>query len=162
MTAIVRRAIPTDAPALYDAWEDMRAYQASRDSRLVPAPITRDDFVGAIDAMVTRPGSATFIAEDRGALVGFIRGLIELNQPDRLPERHATVGYLYVAPTHRRTGLGRVLFDAVTDWARTHEGIEHIEMSVLASDPEAEAFWRSLGFTPFFQRLHAPLGVAAS
>ncbi len=157
MTTTIRTAMPTDAPALFDAWEDMRAYQHSRDPRIIPAPISRDDFIGAIDAMVSRPGSATFIAEDNGALVGFIRGLVEMNQTDRLPDRHATVGYLYVAPTHRRTGLGKLLFHSVSAWAATQPGVRHIEMSVIAADPDAEGFWRSLGFTPFLQRLHAPL-----
>jgi hypothetical protein len=30
-------------------------------------------------------------------------------------------------------------------------------MTVLNADAEAEQFWRALGFTPFIQRLWAPL-----
>ncbi len=156
MSLEVRPAHISDATGLFDAWERLRRYNASQDARIVPVPVDRDEFVGAFESIVMRPGSATFVAADEGAVVGFIRGLIELNQADRLPERHATVGYLYIAPTHRRLGLGRRLFDAVATWASTQEGINHLEMSVLASDTAAEGFWRSLGFSPFLQRLWAP------
>lgn len=157
MTCVIRPAVLKDAAGLYSAWDQLRAYNASQDSRIVPVPVDRDEFIGAFDTIVSRPGTATFVAEDEGSIVGFIRGLIEANQVDRLPERHATIGYIYIAPTHRRIGLGKKLFDAVAEWANQQEGISHLEMSVIARDGAAEGFWRSLGFSPFLQRLWAPL-----
>jgi len=157
VTCEVRRAVLADTAGLYSAWDQLRAYNASRDPRIVPVPVDREEFIAAFDTIVSRPGTATFVAEDEGSIVGFVRGLIEANQVDRLPERHATVGYIYIAPTHRRIGLGKQLFDAVADWANQQDGVSHLEMSVIASDAGAEGFWRRLGFTPFLQRLWAPL-----
>lgn len=157
MSVAIRAAERRDADGLYEQWERVRQYNASLDPRIVPAPVSLVEFRAALDAILGREGAATFVAEDSGTLVGFVRGVIELQQPDRLPERHASIGYLYVAPTHRRQGIGRRLFEAVAAWAATHDGVRHFEMTVLAKDDEAAAFWRQLGFTPFIQRLWAPL-----
>jgi len=160
MTATVRLARREDGPELYHAWQALRQHYAATDPRIVPTPVSEGEFVAGLREMFARQTSVTFVAEDGGQLVGFISGSIEPNQPDRLPELHATVGYIYVEPEYRRTGLGRQLFQAVADWANRQEGISHFEMAVLASDDQAAAFWRTIGFSPFIQRLWAPLGDA--
>jgi GNAT superfamily N-acetyltransferase len=106
--------------------------------------------------------SASLVAEDDGQVAGFITATIEQSQPDRLPDRHATIGYLYVDPQYRRKGVGRDLVARIFAWAREQEGIVHVEMPVLANDTGAEPFWRSLGFSPFIQRVWAPLDVPSS
>jgi GNAT superfamily N-acetyltransferase len=85
---------------------------------------------------------------------------VEPGPADLLPDQHVTIGYFYVAPEQRRAGVGRGLFNAVREWANRQEGIAHIEMSVLAGDDQAVAFWRSLGFSPYVQRLWAGLSGA--
>lgn len=156
---VVRPAQRGDGAHLYDAWQRLRNYYASVDRRIIPAPVSREEFVADFERRLTRPDSATFIASEKKRVVGFISGNIELNQPDRLPERHATVGNLFVDVAHRRNGLGRGLFESLAAWARAQEGVSHFEMPVLAADDEAVHFWQSLGFTPFILRLWAPLSA---
>ncbi|OAI40962.1 hypothetical protein AYO38_00850 [bacterium SCGC AG-212-C10] len=157
MTIQIRPAQLGDAADLYQTWQGLRQHNATIDQRIVNAPVSRDEFVEAMDSILGRSHSATFVAEDDGRVVGFVRGVIETQQPDRLPEQHATIGYLFVAPEYRRLGLGRKLFSAVAEWAGQQDGIQHFEMTVLASDAEATGFWGNLGFSPFIQRLWAPL-----
>ena len=157
MTATIRPMAPADADGLYRAWDALRQYNASLDHRIQLSPVSATEFAAGIQETISRPDSAAFIAESGRAIVGFSSGTIQRNQPDRLPERMAVVGYLYVSPATRRQGLGRGLFEAFADWARAQDGVSHVEMPVLASDTEAVAFWQSLGFRPFLQRLWAPL-----
>lgn len=157
MNATVRSARATDGLGLYTAWEALRGYNAGLDSRIIPSPVSEADFLAGLSEIIANPMSAAFVLDDGGVVAGFISGRIERNQPDRLPERHATIGYLYVSPSHRRMGLGRALFAAIGTWAQEAGKVSHIEMPVLAHDAEAAAFWRSLGFTPFIERLWAPL-----
>ncbi|MGE5597447.1 MAG: GNAT family N-acetyltransferase [Hyphomicrobiales bacterium] len=153
----VRPLHPGAVPGLYRAWQALRQYNASLDPRIIPTPVSEAEFGIAARELIERPVAAAFIAEDAGEVVGFITGAIEQNQPDRLPERHATIGYLYVEPTRRREGIGRALIDAAREWAAKQEGVSHIEMTVLAQDIDAARFWQAVGFTPFIQRLWAPL-----
>ena len=157
MSAAVRLATSGDATALYEHWSALRRYNASIDARVIPVPVGREDFAAGLDSVLARQTSVAFVAELGGTLVGFISGGVENNQPDRLPELHATVGYLWVAVSARRTGIGRQLVGAVTEWAAKQEGVAHMEMTVLAADQEAATFWRSMGFSPFIQRVWAAL-----
>lgn len=156
---VVRRAEARDSAMLFAQWQRARNHNATMDRRVVPSPVSEDEFAADLREALARPSSATFVAELNGQIAGFIRGTIELNQPDRLPERHATIGYLYVDEQHRRRGIGRALFGAVAEWAARQEGVSHFEMTVLAADPAAADFWRSIGFTPFILRLWAPLSA---
>lgn len=160
MTIRVRPAQPGDGPVLFAAWSELRAHNAAIDRRIIPAPVSEAEFLEGLAQVLQRRASATFVAELNGRLAGFISGGIEANQPDRLPERHATVGYLYVQPACRRHGVGRHLFTAFARWAESHDGVGHFEMPVLALDRGAESFWKALGFTPFIQRLWAPLSAS--
>jgi GNAT superfamily N-acetyltransferase len=156
----VRPATMDDAQELFRAWEALRRHNAGADSRVVPAPVSEVEFTAGLRELLARPTGALFVAEDDGRLAGFIRAAVEENVPYRLPERHVGIGYLYVDPSARRRGLGGRLFAAVREWAATQDGVGHFEMTVLNADGQAEQFWRSLGFTPFIQRLWAPLEPA--
>lgn len=157
MTATVRRATAADAPALFRAWDSLRRHNASSDARIIPAPVSEVEFTAGLEELLARPTGTVFVAEMEGRLAGFIRAGVEENAPDRLPETHVGIGYLFVEPWARRQGLGSLLFEAVREWAGGLDGVGHFEMTVLNADGEAEQFWRPLGFKPFIQRLWAPL-----
>ncbi len=157
MSATVRRATAKDASALYVHWSELRRYNSSIDPRVMPVPVGPDDFAAGLDSVLARDTSVAFVAEVDGKLAGFISGGVEPNHPDRLPELHATVGYLWVAASARRNGIGSQLVRAVTDWAGRQDGVSHMEMTVLAADQEAATFWRSMGFSPFIERVWAAL-----
>jgi GNAT superfamily N-acetyltransferase len=158
-TFSVRDAREEDAPPLYAAWQRLRAHNEQVDRRVISAPVSELEFVNDFRQRLARPRSVAFVAEVAGELAGFIAGNVERNQPDRLPEEHATVGYLWVADQYRRRGIARALFERVADWARGQEGVAHFEMAVLTADSDAAGFWRSIGFTPFIERLWAPLSA---
>jgi GNAT superfamily N-acetyltransferase len=157
VTATVRRAGAADAPALYRAWQELRRHNSSVDPRIVPAPVTETEFNAGLGEILARPTSVVFLAEVDRRLAGFVRAGVEQNQPDRLPEQHVGVGYVWVDPSVRRQGIGRLLFEAVRDWAAARDDVAHLEMTVLSGDASAEPFWRAMGFTPFITRLWAPL-----
>ena len=157
MAVTIRAAREGDAAALYQHWVALREYNAATDPRITLADVTSAEFAVAVAEIARRPTSAAFVAEDGQRMVGFVSGGLESNQPDRLPEKFGTIGYLYVDPTCRRQGVARRLVEAMADWARVQHQVEHMEMSVLASDASAAAFWRSIGFAPFIERLWMPV-----
>lgn len=156
---VVRPATMEDAPSLFHAWQRLRNHNAGIDRRFIPAPVSQDEFVLDLAELLRRPQSAAFVAELDGGLGGFISGRVEQNQPDRLPSRHLTVGYLWVEEPFRRRGIARALFAAVAEWGREQADVSHFEMAVLNADGDAAAFWRSIGFVPFIERLWAPLSA---
>lgn len=159
---VVRLAEEQDGPAVFAAWQSLRGYYASVDRRFMPSPVPLEDFVAAYRERFGKGRGAAFVAVDGGRLAGFISCTIEDSQPDRVPDRHATIGHLFVDPDYRRNGIGRQLFESLSAWAQEQDSVSHFEMPVLAADASAAEFWRSLGFSPFIERLWAPLSAPES
>ncbi len=157
---VIREARADDARALYEAWIRVRRHYASVDSRIVPAAVSLEEFSEGLSERIVRPEAATFVALAGPNIVGFITGGIEAGQPDRLPDRHATVGHLFVDEERRRQGIGARLFRALAEWARQQDGAAHFEMTVLHADEDARQFWAAIGFEPFIQRLWAPIDTS--
>lgn len=66
----------------------------------------------------------------------------------KLKEKHkASVWGMYVAPHHRRQGIGRKLMEAAIQFAASQTGVTQVQLSVSASAPGAQRLYESLGFT---------------
>jgi ribosomal protein S18 acetylase RimI-like enzyme len=86
-------------------------------------------------------GSVCYIGMDRSTPCGIIGGYLEKND-----QQKANVVSMWVAPTHRRTGLGTMLMDAVQLWARSN-GAGELRLMVTSSNSIATAFYQRLGYT---------------
>lgn len=157
MTIIYRPARESDAGRLYGPWLTMRQHNAAHDPRIQLADVTQDDFAAGLAASLARPGSTVIVADDGAAMAGFLSASVVDSAPDRVPDRHVSVGYIFVDPAFRRQGVAASLMNAVRRWAALQPGVTHLEMPVLAADREAAAFWQSVGFSPFIQRLWSSL-----
>jgi len=60
-----------------------------------------------------------------------------------IEDGRAKVWGMWVAPAQRRSGAGRALVDAATEWARVR-GFETLSLQVLK--PDARAFYEAVGF----------------
>jgi ribosomal protein S18 acetylase RimI-like enzyme len=54
---------------------------------------------------------------------------------------------VYVAPSHRGTGLATRLLDGVRSWASTEAGLNRLHLFVHEHNARAAAFYRRYGFT---------------
>ncbi|MBE9065525.1 GNAT family N-acetyltransferase [Leptolyngbya cf. ectocarpi LEGE 11479] len=59
----------------------------------------------------------------------------------------AYVYLVYVAPTHRRQGLGGKLMDHAKAWA-SDQGYDQLSLQVFAHNQAALTLYKSLGYTP--------------
>jgi GNAT superfamily N-acetyltransferase len=62
-------------------------------------------------------------------------------------QRSGYITQLYVAPEHRRRGIGRELVEFIFDWLASR-GVTNVLLNVIAGESTAEQFWRAQGFTP--------------
>jgi GNAT superfamily N-acetyltransferase len=87
--------------------------------------------------------SAIFGARDGHALVG----MAGLARASGAKHRHkAIVWGMYVVPSTRRRGVGRMLLDAVVSEARTWPDVRQLHLSVTDAAPEARRLYDSAGF----------------
>ena len=85
--------------------------------------------------------SAAYLAIDGRAAVGIAAGLLDRNDPLR-----ASLMSMWVAPTHRRLGIGRTLVEAIVAWARGHN-VLYLYLMVTSNNDRASQFYQRLGFS---------------
>ncbi|WP_240191267.1 GNAT family N-acetyltransferase [Microbacterium hominis] len=107
--------------------------------------------------------AAQFIADDGGRWVGTVTVLLrEPGASDHLDRavtasRADLVG-VYVAPSHRGTGLLGRLVDAAHDWA-LDRGAEALTLDVHVDNARAQAAYRRLGFVPTGETFSSAIGA---
>jgi putative acetyltransferase len=133
-------AVRLVAPQSDDDWRGARRlveeYAAS-----LQLDLAFQDFAHEIEHLRTEyapPTGAFLLADDAGALVGCI-GVRKL--ADRIGE----IKRLYVVPTARGQGIGRLLAQAIVEEARTLSYLR-LRLDTLPSMKEAQALYESLGF----------------
>jgi len=142
--AIIRLAVPTDAPAIaqvrVDAWRS--TYRG-----MIPAAYLAAMKVEQSTALWERVLSAapnttnTFVAVVDGAVVGFASGLM-LAEPKHGLD--AELSAIYLRQDCQRKGSGTRLLSAVAQAQRRH-GATGLLTWVIAGNREARAFYEGLG-----------------
>jgi GNAT superfamily N-acetyltransferase len=95
--------------------------------------------------------ASLMVATNGGLRVGYV--LAQLQQRPTLADRYSgLLAEVVVHPDWRRQGIGRKLVDAELGWLRK-QGIHRVEVQVLDGNPEAGAFWESMGFAGYLRTL---------
>ncbi len=136
---------------------DLPAYKALRDAGLQsdPEAFTSDfDTASALPAAsyatrLGRPPDDRFILGAFGA-DGALLGAVVCERETRLKKRHeaALVGML-ITPGARGRGIGRALLARFEELARQLQGLEHVVLSVTASNARAVRLYESAGFVRY-------------
>ena len=128
-------------------------------NRCVPeAPIDHDRFVDRVLLDPNVEPAGRLVAAQEGTIVGFVLGLIQRHPLDVEPidDHTAWISLLFVAPDHRRAGIGTALVEHVMAYA-VERGREQLRVGnylphYFVPGPPADrtpavAFFASLGFT---------------
>ena len=96
------------------------------------------------------PGHAILVAEGEDAIVGFacLKLVDHPGSPYRLPQRYLDVDEFGVDERSRRQGVGRALFEAVREYAKS-QGVSRIELNMWEFNQEALAFYEAIGFSTY-------------
>lgn len=137
----IRRLGSDDAPA----WASLRS-EALQTHPLAFGASVPDDPALLVETALGRLSAAEsviFGAFVGGQLVG-IAGL--LREQGRKERHKCYVWGMYVDPSFRRLGAGRLLLDAAIDQARAWHGVEQIGLSVSTVAVEARSMYEARGF----------------
>lgn len=145
MSGGVRPARPEDRVRLVELWLALLAHHAELDPHYRVRPGSEAGWGRLVDELLAGRDTAVFVHEERGALHGFCSAQVEPAPPLLVERGRAEITDLMVEPGSRRRGVGRALARAAADWIRGR-GVASTIVRVSAHNPEAQAFWRALGF----------------
>jgi GNAT superfamily N-acetyltransferase len=146
MDGVIRPAVRADVPWLAGAMVRLNAAGTEADARYVPSPDSRAVLRERAAAWFDRfqPFPPCFVAMHGSVLVGFVAGAPALDHPVLVSPPTAVISDLWVEPEHRRHGIAKALVERMHTAARD-AGYPRLEVSTLARDVRAVAFWRSIG-----------------
>jgi diamine N-acetyltransferase len=134
----------------YSAINAMRQ-DLSRQSHRERPDAFRPQLLGATEATFHQwlniENHIVLVADAEGEVAGYVTIWIGGAQDSDVmfPSESIFIGELAVASTHRRRGVGRLLFAAVEAEGR-NRNVETIGLSVNSLNDEARAFYESLGY----------------
>ena len=88
----------------------------------------------------TSAGFVGYLAMEAGIACGIARAT-----PDIQDSAVAWLESMWVAPSHRRDGVGRSLVNGILTWARSR-GIRAVKLTVTSNNEQAICFYKRLGF----------------
>ncbi|MEM8610082.1 MAG: GNAT family N-acetyltransferase [Myxococcota bacterium] len=114
---LIRPAVDADRPALLSLHRSL--YQAHRDA-VVPAQVREliayrdyeEVVANDLDSLLRTRSCHVLVGEIDDALVGYITARTEV-EPQRVLSRRATLEDWYVEPSHRMSGVGAALLQAL-------------------------------------------------
>ena len=158
MTTTIREATTQDVPAiillLYES--DILHWDARPDHFGNPGePVRVEDYV---EHLLEEENGVILVAERENATVGLIQ-LATFDQqsgPHPRDRPHAKIGDIVVTREHRRSGVGRMLMAAASDWAKAR-GATEVELTVWDFNSNAKALYESLGYRTTRRTMLRPL-----
>lgn len=136
-----RRARPEDANGVSAVLQALTAQGKRR------KPDTADF---ALQHYITHPGQigCTIAVDLQGTILGFQSlKYARPGNPYGTPPGWGIIG-THIAPHAARQGLGRLLFSATLDHAKTAH-LQSIDAAIATHNAQALAFYTALGFTPY-------------
>lgn len=91
-----------------------------------------------LEAFITHRNSRTWIAEEEGAIIGFLIA-------QRTPAREMHIITIDVREPWRRRGVGHTLMDAAEEWGR-RERLTLASLETAEDNHPAQAFYRKRGY----------------
>jgi ribosomal protein S18 acetylase RimI-like enzyme len=170
---LLRRANPADAESIARLYEQ----EAQIQERLGGYALAPDfDWTAWVATRLADADHVFFVAQAEGAVIGYLHARLRAGPKTRAPRGRiigtikrilkphqvtraspaqcadwAIIESLFISPDFRRLGIGTELVDLARE-ALARLGASNIEISVVAANPPAVAFWSRLGFGDF--RLH--------
>ncbi|MCI0478469.1 MAG: GNAT family N-acetyltransferase [Anaerolineales bacterium] len=152
MKITIRRAQQSDLDQLVSLWQELAELHADLLPEFALAPAQAQNVRAHLTELLRDNDERVFVAEENGALIGFINGAVRENPPV-FTERY--IGYIadaIVTARSRRRGVGEQLVQTMNVWFREC-GVRIVHLSAATGNPISQAFWRNMGFAEYMTRM---------
>jgi ribosomal protein S18 acetylase RimI-like enzyme len=154
----IRNATSSDIPAIQTLYRELDRHHVDLlpdTFRPVEGDVRSDE---SIAEWIVAEDRVYLVAESDGNIVGFVSVAIKsrASLPMFHPKRYGLIDDVVLTTTHRRTGLGKKLFNAALDWIHAR-GLQSVQVQVWNANSEAVEFYSRQGFSSICTRMELNL-----
>jgi ribosomal protein S18 acetylase RimI-like enzyme len=102
-----------------------------------------------IEGLITDNMSHLIVAEDAGNVIGSGYAQIRTSKESMQHDHHSYLGFMYVSPEHRGTGINKQIIEILISWSKT-QGMKDFYLDVYSENAPAIRAYEKIGFTPCF------------
>ena len=95
--------------------------------------------------LISDSDSYLIVAEDKGEIISTGYAQIQLSKASLQHEKHAYLGFMYVAPSYRGKGLNKKIIDKLILWSESRGIYDHY-LDVYSGNASAIRAYEKIGF----------------
>lgn len=143
---MVRAAIPDDLPDLSRLWYEKMILQHQMDRRWRLDVDAQANWSVTVSDWLKDENYRVLLGTHDNLPVGYVIGRFQTAPPGFAPKDIGAVIEMAVDSHVQSGGIGRMLFEAISDWFR-QRGVQQMVAYVPHRQAVDQAFWRALGAT---------------
>lgn len=150
----VRDARKDDLDEVANLWERLAKHHADLSDDFALAWDSKRRWSKYLRDKFAEISTKLIVAEEKDEIVGFMLCMLSPNIPIYKERKLGIISDAYVQEGRRKKGVANKMFDVALKWFRKNK-VKTVELRVAMINPDAQAVWKSLGFTPFmiYERL---------
>lgn len=151
----VRDAKKDDLDKVADLWEKLALHHADLSDDFALAWDSKRRWSKYLHEKFAEISTKLIVAEEDDEIVGFMLCMLSPNISIYKERKLGIISDAYVQEERRKKGVTNKMFDVALKWFKKNK-VKTVELRVATINPEAQAAWKSLGFTPFmiYERLY--------
>jgi ribosomal protein S18 acetylase RimI-like enzyme len=151
----VRDATKDDLDDVANLWEELAGHHAGLSDDFALAWDSKRRWSKYLHEKFAEISTKLIVAEEEDEIVGFMLCMLSPNVPIYKERKLGIISDAYVHEERRKKGVANKMFDVALKWFKKNK-VKTVELHVATINPEAQAVWKSLGFTPFmiYERLY--------
>ncbi len=151
----VRDGTKDDLDEVANLWEKLAMHHADLSSDFALAWDSKRRWSKYLRKKFAEISTKLIVAEEKDKVVGFMLCMLSPNVPIYKERKLGIISDAYVQEERRKKGVTNKMFEVALKWFKKNK-VKTVELHVAMINPEAQAVWKSLGFTPFmiYERLY--------
>lgn len=141
MPVNIREAKLTDLDTLREFEQGVIASERPFDNSLKDNEITYYN----LEKLISNDNALLVVAENNREVIGSGYALLKKSRPFEKHGYYSYLGFMYVAPNHRRKGINKKIIDTLIHWSK-NKGTTEIRLDVFEQNESAVYAYEKIGF----------------
>jgi len=146
----IRKATQEDTETISELWNELMDFHKKWDRHFTRSADGHKRFAEFVSGRIVHETSCVLVAEQQDEIVGYCLAMISKYPPVYEHQEYGAIFDLAVTRKYRRKGIGQALVETALQWFSEQE-ISRVEVRVATLNEISTAFWKKMGFVPYFE-----------